>query len=175
MRSGDTGWIEAQWPAPANVRAVTTTRAGGCSAAPFDAFNLAMHVGDDPVHKLLAGREPVRGERLASQSTLSRFENSFGRADLLRMGLALSDAVLAFHHRRLRRDKVRRITIDLDPTEDPTHGQQEFTVFNGHYDTWCYLPLVAPRTFDAEPMQYLVAAVLRPVSERNHLPPGSPS
>src|SRR3546814_2420085 len=56
----------------------------------------------------------------------------------------------------------RRITLDLDPTDDPTHGQQELTFFNGHYDTWCYLPLVATLTFNAEPTQYLVAAVLRP-------------
>src|SRR5207249_1066483 len=55
-----------------------------------------------------------------------------------------------------------RITIDLDPTDDPTHGQQEFTFFNGHYDTWCYLPVVATVTFDDEAEQYAVAAVLRP-------------
>lgn len=36
------------WPAPANVRACVTTRAGGVSVAPFDSFNLGDHVGDDP-------------------------------------------------------------------------------------------------------------------------------
>jgi len=36
----------------------------------------------------------------------------------------------------------RRITIDLDPTDDPTHGQQQFTFFNSHYDSYCYLPMV---------------------------------
>lgn len=42
-------WLEAEWPAPANVRAVTTTRGGlGVSLPPFDRFNLADHVGDDP-------------------------------------------------------------------------------------------------------------------------------
>jgi hypothetical protein len=54
--------------------------------------------------------------------------------------------------------------VDLDPTDDPTHGQQELSFFNGHYDTWCYLPLVATLTFNAEPQQYLVAAVLRPAT-----------
>jgi Transposase DDE domain group 1 len=34
--------------------------------------------------------------------------------------------------------------------------------FNGFYDTWCYLPLVVTLTFDDEPRQYLVAAILRP-------------
>lgn len=37
------------WPAPANVRALQTTRTGGVSAAPYDTFNLADHVGDEPL------------------------------------------------------------------------------------------------------------------------------
>src|SRR6266508_558251 len=77
------------------------------------------------------------------------------------MGHVLAETVIAHHRRRLR-GRARRITIDLDPTDDPTHGQQEFTFFNGHYDTWCYLPVVATVTFDAEAAQYAVAAVLRP-------------
>lgn len=39
-------WIEADWPAPAAVRAGTTIRHGGISRPPFDTFNLAAHVGD---------------------------------------------------------------------------------------------------------------------------------
>ena len=40
-------WLPADWPAPASIHAGTTTRAGGVSAAPFDTFNLASHVGDE--------------------------------------------------------------------------------------------------------------------------------
>ena len=40
--------IAADWPAPANVQALATTRVGGVSAPPFDTLNLAAHVGDDP-------------------------------------------------------------------------------------------------------------------------------
>ena len=40
--------IYPDWPAPANVKAVTTTRPGGVSKPPFDSFNLADHVGDEP-------------------------------------------------------------------------------------------------------------------------------
>jgi Transposase DDE domain group 1 len=65
-------------------------------------------------------------------------------------------------HRCRLHGRVRRITIDLDPTDDPTHGQQELSFFNGHYDTACYLPLVATLTFDDEPLQYLAGIVLRP-------------
>ena len=60
------------------------------------------------------------------------------------------------------RGGARRITIDLDPTDDPTHGAQQLTFFNGFYDTWCYLPLLAFVTFGREAEQYLCAAVLRP-------------
>jgi hypothetical protein len=69
--------------------------------------------------------------------------------------------VIARHRKRLH-GRARRITIDLDPTDDPTHGHQQLTFFNTHYDTYCYLPAVAFLTFDDESDQYLVAAVLRP-------------
>ncbi len=52
-------WIVPQWPAPANVRAVCTTRAGGVSVAPFDRLNLGNHVGDDPV-AVAANRRTLR-------------------------------------------------------------------------------------------------------------------
>jgi len=123
--------------------------------------NDAARVAPDPVHKLLLGRDPLAGPDLASQATLSRFENAVGRPELYLAGVGLADLVIEQHRARLR-GRARRITIDLDPTDDPTHGQQEFSFFNGHYDTWCYLPLVATLTFNAEPTQYVVAAVLRP-------------
>ena len=123
--------------------------------------NDASRLGGDPIQKLLCDRDPVRGEDLASQPTLSRFENSVGRADLYRMGMALAATVIERHRRRLGR-KVKRITIDLDPTDDPTHGAQQLTFFNGHYDTWCYLPAAGFLTFNAEAEQYLFAYVLRP-------------
>ncbi|WP_394755190.1 peptidoglycan editing factor PgeF [Rhodoferax sp.] len=41
-------WLLPRWPAPGNVRAMCSTRAGGQSVAPYDAFNLGDHVGDDP-------------------------------------------------------------------------------------------------------------------------------
>ncbi len=41
--------IYPDWPAPANVKALQTTRHGGASTAPYDTLNLGLHVGDDPV------------------------------------------------------------------------------------------------------------------------------
>src|SRR6266849_2497712 len=58
-----------------------------------------------------------------------------------RMTEALADCVIERHCKRLQ-GRARRITIDLDPTDDPTHGQQQFTFFNSNYDSYCYLPMV---------------------------------
>src|SRR6059036_150170 len=123
--------------------------------------NDAARLADDAIHKLLVERDPIAGPALASQPTLSRFENAVGPRELLAMGHVLADTVIEHHRRRLK-GCATRITIDLDPTDDPTHGQQEFAFFNGHYDTWCYLPVVATVTFNDEPTQFAVAAVLRP-------------
>ncbi len=123
--------------------------------------NDAARLVHDPIHKLVLGRDPLTGLGLASQPTLSRFENAVSARQVRAMTHVLADTVIAQQRRRLH-GRVERITIDLDPTDDPTHGQQEFAFFNGHYDTWCYLPLVATVTFNDEPVQFAVAAVLRP-------------
>ena len=123
--------------------------------------NDAARLADDPIHKLLLERDPLAGAPLGSQPTLSRFENAARRADLYRLGTVAADTVLLYHRDRLGAG-VRLITIDLDATDDPTHGQQELALFNGYYDTWCYLPLIATVTFNTEPLQHVVAAVLRP-------------
>jgi len=122
--------------------------------------NDAEWLAEDPIHKLLLGRDPIDGGRLASQPTLSRFEHTAAPRMLLAMSEALADTVIARHRRRRR--AVRLITIDLDVTDDQTHGAQQLTFFNGFYDHWCYLPLVGTLTFDDEARQYLVAAILRP-------------
>lgn len=130
--------------------------------------NDAGRLAGDPIHKLLAGKDPLGEDLLASQPTLSRFENGAGPRELFRMGEALTKAVIE-RHRRRRKGRARRITVDLDVTDDPTHGAQQLSFFNGFYDTWCYLPLVGFISFDREPEQYLVAAVLRPGNARPQL------
>ena len=124
--------------------------------------NDAAQLKADPIHKLLVGRDPRTGPDLASQPTLSRFENVVGPRELYRLTQSLADAVIAHHQARLAGQRVRRITIDLDPTDDPTHGQQELSFFNGHYGSWCYLPVVGTLTFNGERTQHLVTAILRP-------------
>ena len=52
-------WIRADWPAPGRVRVLATLRTGGVSVAPYDSFNLAQHVGDDPA-RVAANRASLR-------------------------------------------------------------------------------------------------------------------
>jgi hypothetical protein len=127
----------------------------------------AKGLADDPIHKLMIDRDPIEGERLASQPTLSRMENSVGRAELLKMSTALVQTVLGRHKRRLG-GRAKKIILDFDPTDDPTHGQQEFTFFHGYYDTYCYLPLVGTVQFGKEKKQYLLCSVLRPGNSCAH-------
>ncbi len=52
-------WIIPEWPAPSNVKALSTVRTGGYSQSPYDSFNLALHVEDD-AEKVLANRELLK-------------------------------------------------------------------------------------------------------------------
>lgn len=124
-----------------------------------DANDVAV-TGDDPLMRIV-----VRGDHetgLASQSTISRFENSLRPTDLYRLMVCLIDTVIGWHRKRLRKKQPGRITIDVDGTVDPTHGQQQLTFFSAFYDTHCYKPLLFFISFDDEPEQYLLAAILRP-------------
>ncbi len=56
-------WITPDWPAPKNIRAITTTRNGGFSQTPYDSMNISTYVGDDP--------EAVQKNRQYLQSTLN--------------------------------------------------------------------------------------------------------
>jgi hypothetical protein len=123
--------------------------------------NDSARLSADPIHKMLLERDPIGGRNLASQPTLSRFENSIRPRELYRLGEALADRVIERHAQRLQ-GRARLVTIDLDPTDDPTHGAQQLSFFNGHYDSWCYLPVMGFVSFNDEAEQYLCAAVLRP-------------
>jgi Transposase DDE domain group 1 len=56
--------------------------------------NDAARLADDPVHKLLLGRDPLAGPDLASQATLSRFENAVGRQALYLASVGLAELVI---------------------------------------------------------------------------------
>jgi hypothetical protein len=102
----------------------------------------------DPVLALLSDQlEPKRKdcEALAGKSTLNRLEHApagtptrYHRIghDAEALKNLLVDLFTEAH------DKApRRITLDLDATDDPIHGHQEGRFFHGYYDCYCYLPL----------------------------------
>jgi hypothetical protein len=112
---------------------------------------------DDPVFKLVAGRLPD-DDALASQPTLSRFENAVTPAELQK----LIDFNIATGIERLRQKHGGRlpasITLDLDATDDPAHGRQQLTLFHGYYGQYQYFPLIL-----SEPTtRHVFVAWLRP-------------
>ena len=111
----------------------------------------------DPMLKLASGRAPISGDDLASQPTLSRFENSICSTELWRMEEVLVELFISGH----RGKPISRLVIDADATDDPAHGQQEFEFFHGFYGCHCFLPLLVYVTAD-DGEQELVASVLRP-------------
>jgi hypothetical protein len=108
---------------------------------------------DDPGMKCGCGRLPFSEAALASQSTMSRLENSVSRTDIYRMSVALANAFLDSYKRA-----PRRIVLDLDETCDPTHGSQQGSLFHAFYDTYCFLPLHIYESGTGR----LVTTVLRP-------------
>jgi hypothetical protein len=109
----------------------------------------------DPLLKLVCGRLPESGGDLASQPTLSRLENAVDRRACYRLAQAL---VAVYLRERERGGVPTHILLDLDGTDDPTHGDQEGTAYHGYFRQHMYHPLLV---FDGDTDQ-LIAAVLRP-------------
>ncbi len=90
----------------------------------------------DPLFKLVADRLPD-GPDLASQPTLSRFENAVTIADLWRLRDVLVDLFIQSFDQ-----KPHHLTFDIDAFDDPAHGQQQLIMFHGYYEQYQYLPIV---------------------------------
>src|SRR5437773_4172806 len=105
-------------------------------AAGYEDANDANTLRHDPIFKLLLNRLPETGAPLASQPTLSRFENSVSRTELYRMARVLVDQFIASYAR-----PPQLIVLDFDDTEDPVHGTQEYIRYDGYYGGYCFMPL----------------------------------
>jgi hypothetical protein len=116
--------------------------------------NDANSLRRDPLFKLGVERSPLDDEQdLASAPTFSRLEHQIDRKDLYRLTRALVDHFIASYS-----EPPPAIVLDIDHSDDPTHGQQEFTFYNHYYQSYCYLPLfIFEGTSHA-----LVTAYLRP-------------
>src|SRR5499433_1220861 len=105
-------------------------------AAGYEDANDANTLRHDPIFKLLLYRLPETGAPLASQPTISRFENRVSRTELFRMALVLVEQFLASYV-----SPPKLIVLDFDDTEDRVHGGQEQARYDGYYGGYCFLPL----------------------------------
>ena len=132
-------------------------------ACGYEDQNDADTLRTDPLLKVVCGRLPETGADLASQPTFSRLENAVRATTCYRLALALGTVYLRERERLARERRGAdgvpdRILLDLDGTDDPTHGHQEGTAYHGYYAQHRYFPLLI---FDGDTDQ-LVTAVLRP-------------
>src|SRR5215475_933542 len=104
--------------------------------AGYEDANDANTLRDDPIFKLMLDRLPETGASLASQPTLSRFENRVSRTELYRMARVLLDHFIASYAK-----PPQIIVLDVDDTEDRVHGQQEHARYDGYYGGYCFMPL----------------------------------
>jgi Transposase DDE domain group 1 len=142
--------------------------------ADYPDCNDAQRLRTDPLFQTLADVSPNADRPLASGSTMARFKQAFTRRqaelppedrDVLgEVDAALSQRLKILNDYlpelfiRTRRQAPAFVIIDLDPSDDPTHGQQVLTGFHGYYDQHQYFPLYA---FDGT-TGFPLAAWLRP-------------
>ena len=116
--------------------------------------NDAHSLRRDPLFKLGVERLPLAPEQdLASAPTFSRLAHRVDRKDLYRLTEALAAHFVASYP-----EPPAAIGLDLDHTDDPTHGQQEFAFYHHYYQNYCYLPLLIFEGLSGA----LVTACLRP-------------
>jgi hypothetical protein len=95
---------------------------------------------------------------LASQPTITRFENSITTKDIYRIAEVFVDHFVASYD-----TPPKAIVLDIDDTEDETHGAQQLSLFNGYHDEYCYMPLFI---FEGQSGK-LITSILRPGKRPN--------
>ncbi len=122
--------------------------------AGYEDCNDADTLRSDPMLKTVCDQLPESDPDLATQATFSRLENSVSKKDLMR----LSRGFLQRYVRSLKKRRPDPVILDLDSTDDHTHGQQEFSFYHGYYRNHILHPWLI---FDAVTGD-LVTVVLRP-------------
>ncbi len=103
----------------------------------YEDTNDADTLRHDPALKVMSGKLPETSPGLASQPTLCRFENRVRSKDLRKLADWLITLYVEVHP-----DPRPWIIIDMDATDDPTHGNQQLSMFHGYFDQHMYHPLV---------------------------------
>jgi len=122
-------------------------------ACGYEDGNDANDLRVDPVMKMACERLPISDAPLASQPTISRFENAPSRTDLYRLAETFLEGFIASY-----KTAPQAIILDFDETADPTHGHQQLALFNAFHDNYCYLPL---HVYEGKSGK-LITTILRP-------------
>jgi len=122
-------------------------------ACGYDDANDCNSLRHDPAFKAACGRLPLSDDPLASQPSMSRLENHPRRSELYRMAQALFDTFAASYEQA-----PKCLLLDIDDTADEVHGAQQQSLFNGYYDSYCYLPL---HIYEGQSGK-LITTILRP-------------
>ena len=109
------------------------------------------HLRHDPGFKLAVGKLPDGAIGLASQPTMSRWENAPTTRELVRMMSAMVDIYCASY-----RAPPAAVTLDIDETVDVVHGGQQLSFWNGHYGERCFLPIHVYDTATGRPVAMLL-------------------
>ncbi|MER3439717.1 MAG: IS1380 family transposase [Chloroflexota bacterium] len=106
---------------------------------------------DDPGFRLALGKLPGSGAGLASQPTMSRWENAPTTRELARMMAAMVGIYCASYPK-----PPKAVTLDIDDTCDVVHGTQQLSFWNGHYGARCFLPIHVYDTATGRPVAMLL-------------------
>ncbi|ALC10647.1 MAG: IS1380 family transposase [Novosphingobium sp.] len=106
---------------------------------------------DDPGFRLALGKLPGSGAGLASQPTMSRWENAPTTRELARMMAAMVDIYCASYP-----SPPEAVTLDIDDTCDVVHGYQQLSFWNGHHGERCFLPIHVYDTATGRPVAMLL-------------------
>lgn len=106
---------------------------------------------DDPGFRLALGKLPGSGAGLASQPTISRWENAPTTRELARMMAAMVDIYCASYP-----SPPEAVTLDIDDTCDVVHGYQQLSFWNGHHGERCFLPIHVYDTATGRPVAMLL-------------------
>ena len=106
---------------------------------------------DDPGFRLALGKLPQSGAGLASQPTMSRWENAPTTRELVRLMSAMVGIYCDSYP-----VEPKAVTLDIDDTCDVVHGHQQLSFWNGHYGERCFLPIHVYDTATGRPVAMLL-------------------
>ena len=131
-----------------SIKSMLSQRVMQISAGYEDANDCNV-LKDDEILKLCANQEKA----LATQPTISRFENKVNTKELYNMAKVFVDQFMASYE-----SEPGIVILDPDDTNSFTYGQQELTLFNNYYGDYCYMPLHIYEGFSGK----LITTILKP-------------